>query len=404
MQYAIVIIDGASGYALSEFDGKTTLEASHTPALDTLASKGTVGLMQNVPDHLESSSNVACMSICGYNPSEYPIGRGAIEGAAMGIDLKPGQVAFRMNLCYVENGIMKSYSTDNISTEDSHALAADLKAELDDKTFSLYPGVSFRHALVVNGYPEMVDLHYEAPHDHTDQDITELYKPRALDPSHQDAADLLADYLAAANEVLRLSGVNKRRVAEGKLPANFAWLTWPGVKPSGMHSFSEEYSKNAAMNSAVDLLDGIAKLTNMKIYKFDGVTDGPDNDFAAQGVGALEMLRDGNDVVIIHIESPDTAGHDGRPDEKKAAIELSDSQVIQRLQDYACDHPLRIAVMPDHPTPLSTRKHSREPVPFVIAGPGIAHNGRTRLTEAEGEASGLLVNPGYLFMQDVLFA
>lgn len=402
MQYAIVIIDGASGEPVPEFDGLTSLEVSNTPALDELARAGMVGLMQNVPAHLESSSNVACTSIIGYDPAEYPIGRGAIEGASIGIDLKPGQVAFRMNLCFVEDGVMKSYSSDNISTEESHALARELKDALDDDTFTLHQGVSFRHILVVDGCLDALDLHYEAPHDHTDQDISEIFKPQAQSAAGQQAADLLVDYIRRANAVLEVSDVNKRRIAQGKVPANFAWLMWPGVKPDSMKTFSEVYGKRAAMNSAVDLLDGLAKLTDMQIYKFEGVTDGPDNDFAAQGQGAIKMLDDGNDVVIVHVESPDTAGHDGRPDEKQAAIEKSDSEVIAPLIEYAKQHPLRIAVMPDHPTPLKTRKHSRESVPFVIVGPGIEHNGQVRLTEKEAHSSGKKVDPGWRFMGDVL--
>ena len=179
MQYAIVILDGASGEPVPEFNDQTSFEISSTPNLDLLAQQGLVGLMQNVPSHLESSSNVACMSIMGYDPAAYPIGRGAIEGAALGVDLKPGQIAFRMNLCYVENGIMRGYSTDNLPTEDGHALAREIKEALDDDVFTLYLGTSFRQILVVEGHPELMDLEYESPHDNTGLDITQAYKPKA---------------------------------------------------------------------------------------------------------------------------------------------------------------------------------------------------------------------------------
>lgn len=403
MQYAIVILDGASGGPVPEFEGLTSLEVSKTPFLDRLAQAGRVGLVQNVPSHLESSSDVACLSIVGYDPSRYPIGRGAIEGAALGIDLEPGQVALRLNLCSLEEGVMRSYSTDNLATEESHALARELKAALDDDTFTLHLGVSFRHILVVNGHPEIMDLIFETPHDNADQNIVQAYIPKVAGEAIQETSDLLVGYMKRANEILDKSKTNERRVAAGEMPANFAWVFWPGMKPDSMESFEATYHKKAALNSAVDLLDGIALLTGIKTYQFEGVTDDITNNFASQGRGAITMLEKGNDVVIVHVEAPDTAGHDGRPDEKQKSIEKSDSEIIAPLVEYAQQHPLRIVAMPDHPTPLATRKHSHEPVPFVVAGPGIRHNGRVRLTEKEACASGDLVDPGYKFLHDVLF-
>lgn len=404
MQYALVILDGASGDPVLEFDGKTSFEAATTPHLDSLAQQGRVGFMQNVPAHLPSGSDVACMSLMGYDPAKYGIGRGAIEGASLGIDLKPGQVALRMNLCYVENKIMKSYSADNISTEDGTALALEIKRELDDEQFTLYPGTSFRQILVVEGLPGLVDLSYETPHDNTDQDISTACKPQAQNAAQRKLADILISYMDAAREILAKSDINKRRISEGLVPANFAWLFWPGMKPGSLLSFEEVYGKKAALNSGVDLLDGLALLTGMKTYTFDGVTDGPTNDYVSQGRGGISMLEDGNEFVIIHVEAPDAAGHDGRPDEKKQAIERIDEHIIAPLLDYAQHHDLRIAAMPDHPTPLSTRKHSHDPVPFVIAGPGISSSGASRLTEAEAQKSGYLLEEGHNFLRDIMFA
>ncbi|MEG0476760.1 MAG: 2,3-bisphosphoglycerate-independent phosphoglycerate mutase [Raoultibacter sp.] len=404
MQYALVILDGASGEPIEAFNNHTTFEASTTPHLDYLAQTGTIGLMQNVPEGRESCSDVACLSIAGYDPQAFPIGRGAIEGAALGIDLLPGQVACRLNLCHVEDGVMQLYSTDNIATEESHALARELKSALDDDTFELHLGTSFRHILVINGHPELMHLAYETPHDNTGCKITQAYKPKAANDADQVGADVLVDYIGRANEVLAKSPNNARRAREGLPTANFVWIFWPGMRPASLPTFDAAYHKTAALNSAVDLLDGIALLTGMKTYKFDGVTDGPNNDFAAQGRGGIQMLEDGADVVIIHVEAPDAAGHDGRPDEKKNGIEQSDALILGPLRAYAETHPLRIAVMPDHPTPLTTRKHSYEPVPFVVAGPGIAHNGGTRLTEAQAAATGIQVDPGWKFMADYMLA
>lgn len=404
MQYAIVILDGASGDPVPEFDGKTSLEQSSTPHLDALALSGTVGLMQNVPAHLPSGSDVACLSIVGYDPATFRIGRGAIEGAALGIDLQPGQIACRMNLCYVEDGIMEGYSADNISTEDGHALAHEIKEALDDDTFTLHLGTSFRQVLVVNGHPELEELQYETPHDNTGLPIEGKFVPKAHDEKGRAAAALIEEYTRRANGILAKSAVNTRRIAEGKVPANHIWIFWPGQKPGEMMPFSEVYGKAASLNSGVDLLDGIAKLTGMSICKFDGVTDGPTNDFKSQGAGGIKMLEDGADVVIVHVEAPDAAGHDGRPDQKQASIEQSDIHILGPLREYAESHPLRIAVMPDHPTPLSTRKHSHDPVPFVLAGPGIEGNGATRMTEQQAKDAGVFIDAGWRFMGDWLLA
>ncbi|NTU90155.1 MAG: cofactor-independent phosphoglycerate mutase, partial [Actinobacteria bacterium] len=320
MKYAIVILDGASGYPLDIFDGRTSLEQANTPFLDLLAREGMTGLSKNVPEGVEPSSNVACMSIMGYDPVRYAIGRGAIEGASLGVDLQPGDVAMRMNLCCVQDGIMKSYSTGNISSVDSYAMADEIAAVLDDETFSITKGVSFRHILKVKGHPEIMDLTYTAPHNITDTSIA------GCEPQGE-GADLLRDYMARANEVLAASPVNARRVTEGLLPATNAWVFWPGMKPEGMESFMEKYGKEAGMLSPVDLLNGLAELTSMKRYAFPGVTDGPDNDYEAQGEGALMMLAE-NDLVIIHVESPDTAGHDGEAEQKVAAIEAIDREIV----------------------------------------------------------------------------
>ncbi|MCL1797808.1 MAG: 2,3-bisphosphoglycerate-independent phosphoglycerate mutase [Eggerthellaceae bacterium] len=430
MQYALVILDGASGNAVADFEGRTTLEESSTPHLDKLAQTGMVGLVQNVPAHMASGSDVACLSLMGYDPARYQLGRGAIEAAALGIELTPTQIAFRMNLCSVEAGIMKSYSTNNISTEEAASLVRELKSALDNDTFTLHAGTSFRQVLVMEGNPEALALTYETPHDNTDLDIADAFKPKvpAQGATHNDAAlpqdaspqaapaqaaqatqvtqaaqkvaDLLVDYMLTANEILAKSPINAQRISEGKMPANQAWVFWPGTKPTALQPFAEVYGKSAALNSAVDLLVGLAHMTGMKVYRFEGVTDGPNNDFAAQGKGAIAMLEEGNEVVIIHVEAPDAAGHDGCSAQKKNAIEQSDRHIIAPLMKYAKTHPLRIAVMPDHPTPLATRKHGREAVPFVMAGSGIAHNKASRMTEVQAQATNTLFDPGYAFMKE----
>lgn len=387
MKYAVVILDGAAGEPLDIFNGLTTLEQATTPFLDLLGREGACGLSKNVPDGFEPASNVACMSIMGYDPAVYDIGRGAIEGASLGVDLQPGDIALRLNLCCVEDGVMKSYSTGNISTEDSHALADELAAVLDDEVFHITKGVSFRHILTVHGHPELMDLNFCPPHNFTDQ-------PLAGHEPQGEGAQLLLDYMERAAAVLAASPVNARRVSEGLLPATNAWAFWPGMRPEGMASFEEAYQLKAGMLSPVDLLNGLAELTGIERFDAEGMSDGPENDYASQGRRAIEILKH-KDIVFVHVEAPDTAGHDGEPQQKVDAIEAIDSQIISRLVDYAGTCELRILALPDHYTPICLKTHSRGMVPFVLWGPGIEANAGTRLTEKEAAISGLVCDPGW---------
>ncbi|MDR3315406.1 MAG: 2,3-bisphosphoglycerate-independent phosphoglycerate mutase [Coriobacteriales bacterium] len=398
LKYAVVILDGASGEPLEEYQGLTTLQAAQTPELDALARAGQVGLARNVPAGMEPSSNVACTSIVGYNPADYPIGRGALELSALGIELVDDQVAMRVNLCNISpEGLMHSYSTDNISSEDGHALADELIAALENEAMRLYKGTGFRLYLTVTGHPGLMETQFTPAHNITDMLVAD-FPPKGPEVS------LIQDFETRAHAVLASSPVNARRVAAGKLPATDALAFWPGQRPAGMESFSTRFGKRAAMLSGVDLLNGIAQLAGIARYHFAGVTDGPDNDYAAQGEGALQMLAE-NDVVFIHVEAPDAEGHDGHVEGKRRAVEAIDREIISRLRTYAADPttpPLRILALPDHPTPVAHKRHSEDPVPFVMAGPGIDPNEGKRLTEAEAHATGLLADPGYQLLYRLL--
>ena len=396
MKYVIVILDGASGSPLDFFGGRTTLEAACTPHLDALARKGLVGLARNVPAQLEPSSDVACTSICGYDPVENPIGRAALEGVALGIDLADDELALRVNLTHVSpEGIMVSYSADNISHNDGLALIAELAAELNDETFTLHAGTGFRAILVVKGHPELLETTFTPAHNMADE-------PVALHPAVGPGAALITGYCARAKTLLAASPVNASRASEGKRVASDIFAFWPSAKPKDMEAFSALYGGlRAGMLSGVDLLNGIARLASIRSYHFDGVTDGPDNDYAAQAKGALSML-DECDVVFVHVEAPDAEGHDGNAEGKKLAIEAIDREIISRLIAYA-ENPetpdLRILALPDHPTPVATKRHTHDPVPFVLAGPGISSNGANRLTEAEATATALVIDPGFQLMR-----
>jgi 2,3-bisphosphoglycerate-independent phosphoglycerate mutase len=394
MKYVVIILDGASGWPVESLRGKTTLEAAKTPHLDALARRGTMGLALTVPTGAEPSSSAACTSILGYDPVADYVGRGAIEAASMGITLAPGQVALRLNLVSLVDGIMASYSAGNIATEESGAIITDIASDLDDETFKLYPGVAYRHILVVTGRPELLSATLTPPHDISDRHV-EPFFPKGP------GADLLVDYMARARVLLDNSGVNRCRTAGGSSPATDVWPFWPGATPSGLRPFVEMRGARAAMTSGVDLLNGLAVLTGMDRLSIPGVTGDSDNDYVAQTEGALQALDD-HDLVVIHVESPDEEGHAGDVAGKIAAIEAIDREVVSRVARFAVDKQVRILAMPDHPTPIEIKTHVGEPVPFVLSGPGIGHNKGRLFNETSAEQTGLIVDPGRRVMDMLL--
>ena len=383
MDYCVIIIDGASGWPLEELGGRTTLAAARTPNLDRLAGEGMVGLARTVPEGAEPSSAAACMSILGYDPVADFVGRGAIEAAAVGVGLGPGDVALRMNLVTVRDGVMVSYSAGHISTEESAELVAELASALGEDSFSLHAGVAYRHLLVVRDALELLEADYTAPHDISDRSVA------GKEPSGPGTGTLLA-LMERARPVLAASPVNAARLAAGESPATDIWPFWPGARPEGMTLFAEGRRKTAALTSGVDLLGGLAELTGIDRLDIAGVTDGPDNDYAAQAEGGLAALGD-HDLVVIHVESPDEAGHAGDAAAKVAAIEAIDREVVGRALDRA---DTRILAMPDHPTPVSIKTHVGEPVPFVLWGPGVEPGSAAAFDEASAVAERVLVDPG----------
>jgi 2,3-bisphosphoglycerate-independent phosphoglycerate mutase len=394
VKYVIVILDGAAGWPLAELGGRTTLQSAATPNLDELAREGRVGMAHTIPNGTEPSSSAACTSILGYDPIADYVGRGAIEAASMGIELAPNEVALRLNLVTITDGVMESYSCGSIATEESNAIVRDIASSLDDETFTLYPGVAYRHILVVRDHPELLELAYTPPHDISDRSVA----------SHLPAgngAELLLDYMKRARPLLANSGVNRCRAAEGDCAATDVWPFWPGVAPRGMVPFAEQRGVTGAMTSGVDLLNGLAMLAGMSRLDIPGVTGGPDNDYAAQADGALAALGD-HDLVVVHVEAPDEEGHEGNTAGKVAAIEAIDREVITRVRERAASGDVRILAMPDHPTPIEIKTHVGEAVPFVLWGPGVAANGASGYDEASAEATGLSLDPGRLVMDALL--
>jgi 2,3-bisphosphoglycerate-independent phosphoglycerate mutase len=384
MKHCIIVLDGAAGWPLYELGDVTTLASARTPNLDALACIGTSGMAFTVPEGAEPSSSAACTSILGYDPVADFVGRGAIEAASMGIRLGPGDVALRMNLVTVEGGRMASYACGHISTPESRAVLMDLSDALADETFEFHAGVSYRHILVVKGHPELLEAAYTAPHDMSLQAIDGRLPTGP-------GASLLQDLMDRARPVLARSAPNVCRRDAGQVFATDIWPFWPGAAPRGLVPFSERRGIRAALTSGVDLLNGLAVLTGIDRLDIPGVTDGPDNDYAMQAEGALRALKT-YDLVVVHVETPDEAAHGGDVPGKIAGIEAIDREIVGRARDYGDG--LRVLCMPDHPTPIALRTHVGEPVPFVLAGPGVAHNGARAFDEESAKATGLRVDPG----------
>ncbi len=392
MKHVVLITDGASGWPVDAFGGRTTLEAADLPNLDRMARSGVVGLAATVPDGMEPSSAVACMSVLGYDPALYYAGRGPIEALALGIRLEPGQAALRCNLVTVLDGVMRSYSAGNISSTESRELLAAIQAGLGDGRVRFHPGVGFRHILTVIEGRDLLETRCTPPHDLTDREI-DGHLPEG--PS----ADLLLDLIERSKPILASHPVNLAREARGELPATQIWPFWPGLQPAALPSFREKFGVRAALTSPVDLLRGIGRQVGIDVLEIVGVTDGVDNDYSAQMAGALKTLDD-YDLVVVHVEAPDATGHDGDAGGKRDALEHIDHEMVALLQER--EGAIRVLVMPDHPTPLVIKTHVSEPVPFVLWGGGLTGTPAAAFTERAAADTGLLVPAGHDLMGRLL--
>ena len=389
MKYCVLIIDGAAGLPLKERGGQTCLELARTSNFDAMAVEGTSGLVRTVPPGLEPSSACACMSVIGYDPTIYYKGRASIEAKSLDIDIGEREVVFRCNLVTVRDGKMFDYSAGHISTDEAGEIIKALNEEIGNDEVKFYPGVSYRHILKIKGHKETLKATCTPPHDIPGRLVKE-YLPKGT------GSDFLRDLMARSETMLRGHKINVGREKRGEPPVTTIWLFWGSGRVPYMPDFKKVYGLAAAMTSGVDLLRGLAKMVGMDILNIKGVTDGPDNDNAAQVVGALDSLKK-HDLVVVHIEAPDEAGHEGDIDGKIEAIQKIDEEVISRLLARRGED-LRVLIMPDHPTPIKVRTHTADPVPFLIWGKGIKPNGAKRFTENEAKRTGVFVEEGYKIM------
>lgn len=375
MKYIVVIPDGAADNACPEVDGKTALEAANTPTLDLMAAEGHIGLAATVPDGLAPGSDVANLSLLGYDARTQLTGRAALEAAAMGIDIPEGDAMFRANMVTVVDNIMKDHSAGHISNEEAAAIIEQLNNDLKIEGVTLYPGVGYRNLCLIENAAVQIPK-CAPPHEILDEDITE-HLPQGGFSSwvlevERTSAELMPDY-----------EINKQRVEEGKNPATQLWL-WGGATAMTLEPFAEKYGLGSAgLISAVDLMRGIGKLAGMDVLTVHGATGYYDTNYAAKGRAALDYIYD-HDFIAVHVEAPDEAGHNGDLVQKIRVIENIDRHILAPIYTMAKHFgDWKVLVSPDHPTPVASRNHNANPIPYVIWGAGVRSNGALRFGENE---------------------
>lgn len=400
MKYVVVLGDGMADYPVDSLSGKTPLEVAHKPFTDTLANLSEVGLVRTIAAGLKPGSDVANLSVLGYDPKECYTGRSPLEAASIGIPLKDTDVTARANLVTLsgegeyEALTMEDYSAGEISTEEAKILIGFLKKELDTDENKLYAGISYRHCFVADRGKIAGDL--TPPHDITGKPIKE-YLP------HSEAGRAYLSLMKRSYELLKNHPVNEARVKSGKRPANSLWFWGEGTKPA-LQNFTERYGVKGAMISAVDLLKGIGKLAGMEVIEVEGATGNYDTDFSGKAEAALVALKNGADFVYIHMEAPDECGHHGDVEHKIYSIEQIDEKVVKRVVEGLREfgEPFSVMVLPDHPTPIKTMTHCSDPVPYLIYRSNEPVIGAAKYDEAYAAASGKFVQSGVDLMKRFL--
>lgn len=370
MKHLIILGDGMADWAVQSLGNKTLLQYADTPYMDRLAKMGKTGMLKTVADGFHPGSEVANMSVMGYDlPTVYE-GRGVLEAASIGVDLQPDDMAMRCNLVCVEGELLKNHSAGHISTEDADVLIKYLEKKLGSDKVHFYTGVQYRHLLVVKGGDKHVAC--VPPHDVP----LKPFRPnlvKALRPEAEETAALLNDLIMKSQELLANHPLNLKRVAEGKDPANSIWPWSPGYRPK-MEPLSDKYPsiKKGSVITAVDLIRGIGHYAGLRCIDVEGATGLYNTNYEGKAQAAIEALKT-DDFVYLHIEASDEAGHEGDVPLKLKTIEYLDRRAVgpiyEAVKDW--DEPVAIAVLPDHPTPCELRTHTAEPIPFLIYYPGI---------------------------------
>jgi len=358
MKYIVIIGDGMADWPIERLDGKTPLMAAHKPYMDMMAQDGYCGKALTIPDGYPSGSDVACMSLFGYNPAKYYTGRAPIEASGMGIHLDKNDVAFRCNLVYLaihpDKTFMGDYSSGHITTEEANILIQDLNKELGSKEFIFFPGVSYRHVMLWKD--GMWEMETTPPHDITGKEILD-YLPKGK------GADRLISLMIDSRRILEGHSLNRKREKASRYPANSIWL-WGQGKKAQFPLFKDNHGLTGATVTAVDLVKGISRLAGFDTPRVEGATGYLDTNYRGKANKAIELLSD-HDIVYIHIEAPDEASHEGNIDEKIKAIENIDREVVGPIFESVGDF-VKFLIVTDHATPIAMKTHHATPVPFTI--------------------------------------
>lgn len=392
MKYIVLVADGMADYPIQELNDRTPLEVARTPHLDFIVRNGRLGRVRTVPEQMSPASDVANISILGYNPRQFYTGRGPLEAAHLGIALEETDVAFRCNLITVSNQKLIDYSAGHISSHESELLINCINERLGNGSFIFYPGKSYRHILLVKqGAKKGLDtIDCKPPHDIMGQDIAKNF-PKG------ESAEILIKLMKDSASILEHHEINAVRIDLKENPANMIWLWGQGKKPS-MPQFFKLFGVTGSVISAVDLIKGLGHILGLDVIDVPGATGYYDTDYEGKARAALESLHT-HDFVFLHVEAPDEAGHNGDLREKITAIERFDQLVVGTiLEAFRNKENYRILVLPDHPTPVTLRTHTAEPVPFAIFGKDIVGEGFQGYSEKEAEKSKLYFNNGHELM------
>lgn len=386
MKYAIVLYDGMADYPVPALGGKTPMEVACKPVFDALGRRAEVGLVKTVPDGLKPASDIANLSVIGYDPSVYYTGRSPLEAVSIGVTMAEDDVALRCNLVTLSEEsefaakTMRDYSAGDISTAEAAALIHSVQERFGSAQFDFYPGVSYRHCLIHHGgTTQLGDM--TPPHDISGRVIGEHLS------QHPNAEKLLA-MMRGSVELLTEHPVNKARVAAGRLPANAIWLWGEGRRPS-LPNFESLYGLKGSVISAVDLLKGIGKCAGMNTPEVEGATGYIDTNFEGKAEAAVAEWKAGQDLVYIHIEAPDECGHRNEPENKVRSIELIDERLLPILMEYlnGCED-FKLLILPDHPTPIVTGTHASDPVPYLMYRKTAERDGPDTVNENTAAATG----------------
>jgi 2,3-bisphosphoglycerate-independent phosphoglycerate mutase len=396
VKYAVLVADGMADYPLDELEGRTPLEVAKTPNMDFIAREGVVGQANMIPRGFEAGSDVANLSIFGYDPRKHYSGRGPLEAANMGVKLKKDEVAFRCNLVTVSDSLLTDYSAGHISTKEARILIEFLNKRLANKYIKFYPGISYRHLMVIK--PTKKGLEFGAkckpPHNITGKQFS-----RNLPKGP--GAVVLKDLMMMSKNILSAHEINQVRVDLGENPANMIWL-WGQGKKAEIPSFYSKYKIRGSVISAVDLIKGIGKSIGLEVIEVPGATGYYDTDYKAKAEYGLRSLKE-KDFVFIHVEAPDEAGHNGDIRAKINSIENFDREIVARFVEFFEQiGDLRILVLPDHPTPIKIKTHTSDAVCFCLCGKGILPDKKQSFSEFTAKKSSYVFKDGYKLMDEFI--